>query len=247
MAAQRKTKAYHRFKQRCDYYETDLELCDLLVRDFIKMADSDGPVAAALGSSKSKHPKLGQKNTKRTREVRGGHLRATLQASFVKDLYEDFIEFLAETMARAAQKGIDPNRFAGNMKLEIKATDLLAAGSWDGVVTIISQKVFRALEGERKTTELIKKAATRLGLKIDQAIIDAAMPYLDARHMLVHQDGRADELYSRKHKSVVVKNGKIVLDSTFTAKARDTIDALARAIDQEIIGARLVKPEHMHP
>ena len=47
MAAQRKTKAYHRFKQRCDYYETDLELCDLLVRDFIKMADSDGPVAAA--------------------------------------------------------------------------------------------------------------------------------------------------------------------------------------------------------
>ena len=86
-----------------------------------------------------------------------------------------------------------------------------------------------------------------MGLKIDQAIIDAAMPYLDARHMLVHQDGRADELYSRKHKSVVVKNGKIVLDSTFTAKARDTIDALARAIDQEIIGARLVKPEHMHP
>lgn len=247
MAAQKKTKAYHRFKQRCDYYETDLALCDLLVRDFIKMPDSDGPVAAALGSSKSIHPKLSQKNTKRTREVRGGHLRATLHASFVKDLYEDFLEFLAETMARAAQKGIDPNRFAGNMKLEIKATDLLAAGSWDGVVTIISQKVFRTLEGERKTTELIRKAAIRLGLKIDQAIIDAAMPYLDARHMLVHQDGRTDELYRRKHKSVAVKNDKIVLDSTFTAKARDTIDALARAIDQEIIGARLVKPEHMHP
>lgn len=107
------TKAYHRFKERCDYYETDLQLCDLLVRDFLMVADSNQTLAVALGSTNTDHPRLRQRNTQATRTIRGGHLRKTLRASFVKDLYEDFVEFLSETMTRAAQKGIDPNRFAG--------------------------------------------------------------------------------------------------------------------------------------
>lgn len=247
MATGGKTKAYNRFKHRCDYYDTDLELCELLVRDFVALPNSDEPLAAALKSSLEHHPNLDQVNTRRTRQVRGGHLKNTLRSAFVKDLYEDFVDFLAETMTRAAQKGVDPGRFAGDVKLDLKATEILAAGSWDGVVSVISKKVFRALEGERKTTELITKAAIRLGLKIDQNIIDTAMPYLDARHMLVHQDGKADDQYRKKHPGVTIREGKILLDSNFTTKARQTIDALAEAIDQEVIAANLVKPEHLCP
>lgn len=242
-----KTKAYHRFKQRCDYYETDVDLCELLVKNFVAMQDSNDAVAVALGSDKSDHPRLGQVNSRRTREIRGGHLKRTLNASFVKDLYEDFVEFIAETMTKAAQKGVDPGRFAGEAKLDLQAKEVLGAGSWDGVVTMISQKVFRVLENERKTLALISKAASRLGLTIDQALIDTAMPYLDARHMLVHQDGRADAEYRKKYPRVSVRDGKIVLDSTFITSARNSVDALAKAIDEQIISAGLVKAEHLCP
>ncbi|OCC24861.1 hypothetical protein MB02_05220 [Croceicoccus estronivorus] len=242
-----KTKAYHRFQQRCDYYETDLQLCELLVRDFVSIADSTSSVAVALGSTKAQHPRLGQLNSLRTRQIRGGHLRQTLSASFVKDIYEDFVEFFGETMTRAAQKGIDPGRFAGEVKLDFQARDILAAGSWDNLVALISQRIFRALENERKTALLISKVSTRLGLTIDTAVIDAAMPYLDARHMLVHQDGRADDQYRRNYPGIAAPRGKIRLDNAFIAATRSTIDGLARAIDAQIIAHNLVRPEHMCP
>jgi hypothetical protein len=242
-----KTKAYHRFQQRCDYYETDLQLCELLVGDFFSITNSTDSVAVALGSTKAQHPRLGQLNSLRTRQIRGGHLRQTLSASFVKDIYEDFVEFFGETMTRAAQKGIDPGRFAGEVKLDFQARDILAAGSWDNLVALISQRIFRTLENERKTALLISKVSTRLGLTVDAAVIDAAMPYLDARHMLVHQDGRADEEYRRKYPGIAAPYGKIRLDNTFIAATRSTIDGLARTIDAEIIAHDLVRPEHMCP
>ncbi|WP_420608271.1 hypothetical protein [Novosphingopyxis sp.] len=247
MAAVEKTKAFYRFNQRCAYFETDLELCDLLVRNFIGLDDSINIIAVALKSTKKDHPKLTQKNTKNSRQVRGGHLRATLNSSFIKDIYEDFLEFLSETMARAAQKGVDPGRFAGDVKLDIKVTEIMATGSWDGVVRLVSDKIFCNLESERKTTNLITKAANRLGLNVNQQVLEAAMPYLDARHMLVHQDGKVDTKFREKYPDIVVKNNKLIIDSEFTRKARETIEELARTIDQEVIAAGLVKPEHMCP
>lgn len=242
-----KTKAYHRFQQRCDYYETDLQLCELLVRDFVSIPDSTDIVAVALGSTRAQHPRLGQLNSLKTRQIRGGHLRHTLSASFVKDIYEDFVEFFGETMTRAAQKGVDPGRFAGEVRLDFQARDILAAGSWDNLVALVSQRIFRAVENERKTALLISKISIRLGLTINPALIDAAMPYLDARHMLVHQDGRADEQYRRKYPAIAAPRGKIRLDNAFIAATRLTIDSLARAIDAEIIAHGLVRPEHMCP
>ena len=56
------TKAYHRFKERCDYYETDLQLCDRLVEGFFHIANSNQPLAVAFGSTVQAHPKLRQKN-----------------------------------------------------------------------------------------------------------------------------------------------------------------------------------------
>lgn len=243
----KKTKAYYRFLQRCDYYETDLALCDLLVRNFVEMPDSTTTLAEALGSSKALHPDLGQTNARRSREVRGGHLKRTLAASFLKDLYEDFVDYVSETMARAALAGVDPARFTGEAKFELHAREVLGAGDWDGVVGLISQKVFRALEGERRTTALVGKSAARLGLTIDQTVIDAAMPYLDARHMFVHQDGRADAEYKRKYPAVALRDGRINADQAFVDQARRSVEALAGAFDAEIIANGLVRPEHLHP
>lgn len=242
------TKAYHRFKQRCDYYDSDLELCDLLVSSFRNIPDSNQMLATALGSNSADHPYLGRRrNTQNSRNVMGGHFRRTFYGSFIKDIYEDFEEFVSETMTRAAQKGVDPSRFLGDVKPTVDAKTLLSAGNWDSVVRIISNDIFRKLENERSTIKVVKGLTTRLNFDLPDLIIDTAMAYLDARHMLVHQDGRADAEYRQKYPHITVDNGKISLTRLFATNAKSAVDDLAKAIDDQIIANNLVRPEDMHP
>ena len=162
------TKAYRRFVQRTEDYNSDLELCDLLAKKFFATQNSQATVAEALGSSNMAHPHLGRRqNSRQSRKIVGYHLKATLYAAFIKDLFEDFSAFLAETLTKAAMKGIDPARFIGNVKLEIHAADILGAGSWDAVVRMISDALFRRLENERNTKDLVEKASVRIGLQLD--------------------------------------------------------------------------------
>ncbi len=238
------TKAYRRFVQRIDYYGTDLELCDLLVRQFFALPNSEVSLAQALDSTDERHPFLSRRqNNKRSRAICGMHLKHTLHVAFVKDLFEDFSEFLSDTMTKAALRGIDPARFVGEVKLDIHASDFLAAGNWDAAVRLVSDAIFRKLENERNTRDLIRKASVRLGLQIDQAILDSAMPYLDARHMLVHRDGGTDEQYRNDYPAIALNNNKITVDYPFVAEAKRTVSALALDIDNRILAAGLVRQQ----
>ncbi len=165
--------------------------------------------------------------------------------AFVKELYEDFSEFLATSLSRAALAGVDAARFAGEGKLEIHAKEILHAGSWEAVIRLISDKIFRALENERKTRDLITKMGNRIGLAIEAAQLDAAMPYLDARHILVHRDGKPDELYTRSYADIPIVNGEIQLNFEFVGRARSTVTALADHIDERMIAANLVRRQDM--
>jgi len=236
------TKAYRRFEQRIEDYGTDLELCDLLVRKFSNATDTATSVAEALGSTIDRHPYLERrKNNRKSRLICGNHLKHTLYVAFIKDLFEDFSEFISDTMTKAALKGIDPARFVGDVKLDIHTVDFLAVGNWESAVRLISDEIFRKLENERNTKELIKKSSVRLGLQIDQGTLDAAMPYLDARHILVHRDGKTDKQYRHDYANIALNEEKIIVDFSFVARAKDTVTALALDIDQRIIASNLVR------
>jgi hypothetical protein len=224
------TKAYRRFVQRIESYNSDLELCDLMVRQFIAKADSDGTLAEALGSNNLDHLHLGRRrNNEQSRKLSGYHLKSTLAVAFIKEVFEDFSEFLSETLTKAAMKGIDPARFIGNVKLDLDAASILRAGNWDAVVKMISDALFRKLENERNTRDLIEKASVRINLQIDNAILSAAMPYLDARHIFVHRDGKADEKYRRDYPNIRLekKKHKIRVTFPFVSAAKSTVLALA--------------------
>lgn len=238
------TKAYRRFTQRIEAYNEDLELCDVLVRQFRRRPNSEASLAVLLGSTNDRHTHLGRRgNTRRSREICGAHLKNTLYAAYVKDLFEDFSAYLAESMTKAALKGINPQRFVGDVRLDISAAEVLAAGGWEATVRLLSDAIFRKLENERKTRDLITKASVRLGLQLEAARLDAAMPYLDARHMLVHRDGKPDDAYQRAYPAIVLRNGKLPLDFPFVSSAKREVSALALHIDQAIIAADLVRPQ----
>ncbi len=56
----------------------------------------------------------------------------------------------------------------------------MALDSKEDIVARIMRDIFRKLENKRDTLLLIRELNERLGLDIDQGIVEKAMPYLDA-------------------------------------------------------------------
>lgn len=241
------TKAFRRFEQRITSYYEDLELTDLLVSRFMRSRHSQDSLSVSLGSDAQRHPYLARRvNNRSSKTICGTHLKATLHTAYIKELYEDFSEYISNIMANAALAGVDPSRFIGNVKVDVKATDLLKAGSWDVVVRLISDDIFRKLENERSTIELIRKSIDRLGLNINIQTLNDAMPYLDARHIFVHRDGKTDDDYRRKYPGIRLRDNKIIADFSLVSSARQTIWDLAKAIDDNIIAANLVRRQDIN-
>ncbi|MER8966573.1 hypothetical protein NKI54_10460 [Mesorhizobium sp. M0663] len=230
------TKVHQRFVARIAAYETDLELSNVLLNKFINQTpDSNQTVAVAINANPHTHQKLdGRVNTKTSRKIVGIHLKRTVYGSFIKDAYEDFGEFLTSIVGVAALAGFDPARIIGDLKVDIKLSDLLATGSWNEMIKKVSETIFRSLENERSTIKLIEKIDKRLGLELTQVTIDAAMPFLDARHIIVHNDGKIDAAYTAKYAAIAISEGRIKLDFPFVNDARHAICALARHIDDQV-------------
>ncbi|QND46981.1 hypothetical protein HB780_14685 [Rhizobium lusitanum] len=232
-----RTKPYQRFIARVADYEADIELSDVLVTTFIsKVKNSNHNIATHMGLSNQLYPKLASRiNSHQSRKIVGIHLQKALYGSFMKDLYEDFSEFLQETIKAAAMKGIDYPRLLSGSSVDMKMIDVLKAGSWDALLIKVSENVFRSLENERSTIKLIEKFNIKLDLKIQQNFVDEAMPYLEARHIIVHRDGKADAKYIADYAAIALDpKGKIKLDFAFVTLARTKVCELARHINERV-------------
>lgn len=240
------TKTFRRFSERVRYFDADLELSAVLAEQFLVTPNSNQTVAAALGVDGSRYTHLGsRKNSLRSREILGNHLINTIYSGFIKDIYEEFSEFLSTTLSRAALKGINPERFVGDSKLDIQASAILSLRSWDEVVGMISDRIFRKIENEKSTISLVSKVGAKLGLDIDPQIVGDAMPYLEARHILVHRNGLTDDSYRNRYPNIPRNYGRLILNDEFASNALANIRALAKHIDDQIIASDLVRPEHL--
>lgn len=237
-----KTKNYQRFISRIGTYESDLELANVLMHNFIsRTPNSQATIATTLGANPATHIKLAAcVNSRNSRNVIGLHLKKTLYSSFIKDLYEDFSDFLKASLEGAALVDPKPERFVGNSNINMGIVEIIKLGTWDAFLRKIADDIFRSLENERSTIAMVNKLNARLGLQVPAGAINGAMPYLDARHILVHRDGKADAVYKAAHPTITLEaQGKIKLDFLFVNSARIAVCELANQIDQQIIATGL--------
>ena len=158
------------------------------------------------------------------------------------------MQYMLEILEAAARNGLDPNRLIGEHKVSLEANEILAAGGWPNVVRIVSQSVFRKLESERSTKKLIEKINTKLQLGVKQAKIDAALPYFEIRHLLVHCDGKADKHFCTNFQGFATKVGqKLVLDYSVIQNARAAVVGLVDEFDQKVVSNKLVATSELQP
>jgi hypothetical protein len=232
------------------HYEADIELCDVL-----NLATKNGrlhsPRSTALFDfvDPARHPRLTNRQANGTnRKIAIAHLKATLYASFFKDMYEDLTRYLREILEAAALNGLDPSRLVGEHRLELEASEILVAGGWPEVVNLVADSVFRRLEKEKATKTLLTKMNSKLGLGVDLQKIEGALPYLEIRHLLVHCDGVADQEFCAAFPAVGAVAGKAIpLDFTATRQATKAILELVEEFDQKVVAHGIVAANQLQP
>ncbi len=245
-----KTKSHVRFFNRAAHHDADIELVDVF-----KIAIGQGAFTTNNGQhlfdhvNAQQHPRLASRaSSAHNRTLAANHLKATLCASFLKDIYEDMTQYFLEILQAAARHGLDPNRLIGEHKVSFEANEILAAGSWPNVVRMVSQSVFRKLQNERSTKNLLQKMNAKLDLGVSAATIDAALPYFEIRHLLAHPEEKADKMFCVSFPAIGATAGqKISLDHGILQNARTAIFALINEFDQQIVAKSVVAAGELQP
>lgn len=193
------------------------------------------------------HPTLSKRiKTDYNRKMAIRHLKSVVYSAFIKEIYEELTIYLRGILKAGAMKGSDPSRIVGEHNITITANSLLRLRSWENVITHVSNSIFRALEEKRSTPELLNKINKKLNLDIPQEIIDAAMPYLEMRHILVHADGIADHKYCTSFPEIGLSPGqKVSINYSVYMKAKAAISGLVRTYDKFIIANSIIGESHI--
>lgn len=246
-----KTKYLVRFLNRVAHFDADLELIDIF-----SLAVKAGRLVPTNATSifefvdSTKHPRLASRQSSDgNRTIALTHLKNTTYGGYLKDLYEDVCRYFTDLLEGAARKGVNPDRLLGEHKVTFDSNEVLKAGSWDGVLQLVAESLFRKLEQKRDTLKMIEALGNKLNLGLDQKIIQSALPHLLLRHILVHRDGVADlEFCSSCGSFQGAEPGKpIHVSIKVVSEAREKVVALVRHIDEQTVKNEIVCTDDMQP
>lgn len=244
------SKAYYSFKQKISYFDDDIELIDV-IRTAVTNGDLTDPDTHHLlrHVDSARHTHISRRrNSNGSRKNTINHLRQSVYTSYLKDMYEEVTEYLRLILEQASRNGLSAGRVVGEHSFKMDAKAILELGSWDNVCKVLAESIFQNLEAEKSTLNLLRKIPNKLGLDIDDALITAALPYLELRHALVHADGRLSAEYVAKYSNISRKNnGYVNLSFTLINDARTKIKALVEAYDAEVLAKHLLAPEDLQP
>lgn len=229
------SKAYQRFNTRMSSFRGDVEIADILClhennetlhRELFSTFDKD--VHLALAARK--------RATLKNKSAQLLHMRSTLYVAFVKEMYEEVTEYFREILYQASVKGIDPVQLVDKLDITLTGADVLAIREERDVRRVVTDRLFRKLEGQKSALGLLQGMSMRLKLDVSPALMDAAIPYLKARHILVHDDGKPDADFRCQYPYIKRDaNKRIKVDLDFVQKAYTAVDALIRAYDEAMI------------
>ena len=236
-----KTKFLAKFHDRAAHFDADIELVDV-ISTATKKGRLNDPDKIFEFVDERKHPRLSRRSaSKGSRDLAIAHLRKTVYVSFIKEMYEDTMLYFSDLLRGAAKTGVSTDRFVGEHKLQFTANDILEARSYESLIDIVSASIFRSLENKRNTTKLIEAIDSKLNLNVNPGIREAALPYLEMRHLLVHADGVADADFCTRFPLMGAQEGKkLSMSHRVISQARTCVVDMIAEYDSRAIEAGVV-------
>lgn len=163
-------------------------------------------------------------------------------------MYEEVTEYIRYILYQASLQGATANRIIGEHTFKMGANDILSLATKNEIIKAVIDQVFQQLESERSTIELFQKTKNKLGLNIQQNLIDDAVPYMTCRHIFVHSDGKPNDEFKQKYQDIHLDDkGRIALNMDFLNKAYVSINSLLKAFDEEMISKKYISIAEQQP
>lgn len=253
-----KTKAHVRFFSRASHLDADIELVDVIkilsLHNVLHEQNERSKNKIFKYVNKQQHPILwARKSTDHNRKIAITHLKSTICESFIKNIYENFTLYLSEILQSAARNGLNPERLIGEHNVTFKANEVLTTvqkSKADGIINLVARSVFRKLENERSTKNLLIKINDKLNLGVSEESINKALPFLEIRHLLVHNDGKVDNKFIDLYPSFNYydsSNQSLKLDYSLLSAVRNNIYALVNEFDQNLVNNKIVHETELQP
>lgn len=231
------------FINKMSHFNADLDFVDILAKS-IENGDFSSEEELFPGSNDNRYTVLSNyKVGVQNRRLVINHLKSTLYTAYVKDLYEEFTIYLKGIMKEVYNNAkVAPERLTGEHTVSLSSVDILHHLQVGDLAEVVIDSIFQSLENERSTIMLIKKFHKKIGINIDQNLVDNAIYYLEIRHKLVHTDGYIDEEFKKEHDLLkYTSSNKIKLDYCTICQAYEAVFQLISDIDSKVISTGLAK------
>ena len=248
----RYTIAQHQFTCHMDSHKADVELTDSLCsRKSVEKLCS--------GGIPSKYKYLQQdirlKNVNSAYSV-VQHLKGFMYASLIKQFHDYVMEYFRTVLALIAK---NPNK--GTVLLQLRSAcnrkgyqsldfsfseeEILNALNVSQLKELFAKRILRGLEQKRDSLDLIRALYKTLGKSITKTV-NEAMPYLEMRHLLVHNGERYDQKFIDNYGKCftdVKAGGRINLNFEKMKCAAKCLRALVREFDKFVVKEKFVRDE----
>ena len=232
------SKAYITFKNRILHFDDDLDLIDIL-KERVKREDmnSEG-TTLFMDQDNSRHSSVARYTVNdQNRQIVLYHLRSTVYAAYIKDLYEEVTSYFKSVVFEAYNNAsIEPGRIVGEHKITMSSVEILEMLRNGTLAKHVIDSIFQALENEKSTLGLIDKCCKKIGLTIERQLIDDAVNLLEIRHKLVHTDGYADEAFRGNHPNLSYDaEGYIQISYQTIIDMKNAVFRLIEAVDNQAL------------
>lgn len=244
----KESKSWQRFEGKLRTLKEYLQLIDLSLSNSNKVClrnvGKNDKLGLALGGTKDSHMQLNMPNLKKdiSRTFISARKQLNEQAFIeLHCLFSDYISHIVSEIAHREPKSL--LEILGNdAERTICFAKIVKLGSYDAIIEEMAKRIFRILENLRSTTDMLKKLLKITQISINKDLIEDALIYIDVRHLIIHNDSKVDEKFlQRDNKGLIpLKRTKLALKFTTTNKATNTIYALCKSIDEELINHNLL-------
>ncbi len=155
--------------------------------------------------------------------------------SYLLNLIKEFLTIAPTRLLRGA---------AANQDNKMSYEDILLHYDNNELIEIMSKAILRRLENARDTQGLLQKILKFSGINIDEQTRKRALLYLNIRHLIIHNNSKADEKFIKMNEGFIKINSrnKLVINYELSSNAIQTIYTLCSEIDNKLLEKKLLNP-----
>lgn len=171
--------------------------------------------------------------------------RNKLHEQAIVELYRLFSNYIVSIITEIEHN--NPRQFLSALddkERSVKYEDIIAIGNYDALIDNMAKRVYRSLEKRKDTKFLLERIISTTNINIDSDLLDTALLYLQIRHLIIHNNAKADDKFRSMPKCDIVtikkKNQKISMNIGITISAIRTLSKLCKSIDDELVSKGMV-------